>query len=285
MDNVTLTAIYATFGLAALLFVVGVGVRNLSRTGVDGLPPAIPQGKIPIWFYRNVDLLPVGLIVAFYLAQGALAASMTDEPKASKITVDVLIINMGVQFFWVAVATIVVFQRVRPVEWLGLNWRQWPWVIFIGPVTVFGMWFVFAMLYLVGYQQLLESLGVKKVQDMVEMFQKTEDQNVLVLMVVMAVIVAPVCEEVVFRGYLYPVLKKFSGMWIGLLVSALIFSAAHGSFVALLPLFIFGVVLAFLYEWTGSIWAPIAAHLLFNGATVGIQLLVRFGYIPEQALQ
>jgi membrane protease YdiL (CAAX protease family) len=285
MDNVTLTAIYATFGLAALLFVVGVGVRNLSRAGVDGLPPAIPQGKIPIWFYRNVDLLPVGLIVAFYLAQGALTASMTDEPKASKITADVLIINMGVQFFWVAVATIVVFQRVRPVEWLGLNWRQWPWVIFIGPVTVFGMWFVFAMLYLVGYQQLLESLGVKKVQDMVEMFQKTEDQNVLVLMVVMAVIVAPVCEEVVFRGYLYPVLKKFSGMWIGLLVSALIFSAAHGSFVALLPLFIFGVVLAFLYEWTGSIWAPIAAHLLFNGATVGIQLLVRFGYIPEQALQ
>jgi len=285
MDNVTLTAIYATFGLAALLFVVGVGVRNLSRAGVDGLPPAIPQGKIPIWFYRNVDLLPVGLIVAFYLAQGALTASMTDEPKASKITADVLINNMGVQFFWVAVATIVVFQRVRPVEWLGLNWRQWPWVIFIGPVTVFGMWFVFAMLYLVGYQQLLESLGVKKVQDMVEMFQKTEDQNVLVLMVVMAVIVAPVCEEVVFRGYLYPVLKKFSGMWIGLLVSALIFSAAHGSFVALLPLFIFGVVLAFLYEWTGSIWAPIAAHLLFNGATVGIQLLVRFGYIPEQALQ
>ncbi len=285
MNNVTLTGIYATFALAVLLFVVGLAVRRFSRVGVDGLPPAIPQGKVPVWFYWNVDLLPVGLIAVFYFAQGALSASMSHEPEATKITANVLLINMGVQFFWVAIATIVVFRRVRPVEWLGLKWKEWPWVMFIGPATVFGMWCVFAFLYLVGYEQLLESLGVKKVQDMVEMFHKTEDQNVLILMVVMAVIVAPVCEEVVFRGYLYPVLKKFSGMWIGLLVSALIFSAAHGSFVALLPLFIFGVVLAFLYECTGSIWAPIAAHLLFNGATVGIQLLIRFGHIPEQALQ
>jgi membrane protease YdiL (CAAX protease family) len=104
-------------------------------------------------------------------------------------------------------------------------------------------------------------------------------------MSITAVIVAPLCEEVVFRGYIYPTLKKFNGIWIAALVSALIFSAAHGSLAALLPLFIFGVVLVFLYERTGSIWAPIGAHFLFNAATVTVQLLMRFGYIPEQTLQ
>jgi hypothetical protein len=103
---------------------------------------------------------------------------MGDEMKHIDITADALIINIGVQFFWVALVTLVVFQRVRPVEWLGLRWRQWPWVLLGAPVTVVAMWLVFAVLYSVGYQQLMESLGVKKVQDMVVMFQKTEDESI-----------------------------------------------------------------------------------------------------------
>jgi membrane protease YdiL (CAAX protease family) len=126
---------------------------------------------------------------------------------------------------------------------------------------------------------------VKQVQETVELFQNTTDISVLVLMAFTAVIVAPICEEMVFRGYIYPALSKFTGPWIGWIISALVFSAAHGSMSALVPLFIFGLALVLLYEWTGSIWAPIAVHLLFNGATVAVQLLDRFGYIPEKALE
>jgi membrane protease YdiL (CAAX protease family) len=65
--------------------------------------------------------------------------------------------------------------------------------------------------------------------------------------------------------------------------SALIFAAAHGSLAALLPLFVFGCVLAFLYEKTGSLWAPIAVHALFNGATVLVQLAARHWNYPLEA--
>jgi membrane protease YdiL (CAAX protease family) len=95
-----------------------------------------------------------------------------------------------------------------------------------------------------------------------------------------AVIAAPFCEEIVFRGYFYPVMKKFGGMSVATLSSSLVFASAHGSVTALLPLFIFGCVLVFLYEKTGSLWAPIAAHLCFNGATVLVQLVVRYYEIP-----
>jgi membrane protease YdiL (CAAX protease family) len=147
------------------------------------------------------------------------------------------------------------------------------------------MWTVFAALFELGYMELLQRLGVEHVQDTVALFQDSYDMTVVILMAFTASIVAPVCEEIVFRGYLYPVMKKFSGPWIAALCNAMIFSAAHGSMSALLPLFIFGIALVALYEYTGSIWAPIAAHFLFNSATVFIQLMVRFGYIPESALQ
>jgi len=123
----------------------------------------------------------------------------------------------------------------------------------------------------------MDRLGVDKVQDTVTLFQEEKNVAVLVLMAIAAAVVAPVCEEIVFRGYLYPVAKKFSGPWVAALGTALIFSAAHGSLAALLPLFVFGLVLVALYEFTGSIWASMAVHFLFNSATVGTQLYARYG--------
>ena len=95
-----------------------------------------------------------------------------------------------------------------------------------------------------------------------------------------AVVAAPLCEEVVFRGYLYPVMKKYAGIFAAALCSSLIFAAAHGNLTAMLPLFIFGGILVFLYEKTGSLWAPIAAHFCFNAATVTVQFMVRHNIIP-----
>ncbi len=105
------------------------------------------------------------------------------------------------------------------------------------------------------------------------------------MMVLAAAFFAPICEEVVFRGYFYPVLKRFGGMWVGALASSLVFSAAHGSMAAMLPLFLFGLLLVLLYEKTGSIWVPISVHFLFNGATVVIQLGLRYyGIDPTEGL-
>ena len=97
-----------------------------------------------------------------------------------------------------------------------------------------------------------------------------------------AVVAAPLCEEIVFRGYFYPVLKRFSGAWPAAICSAIVFGAAHGQLTALLPLFIFGLLLVFIYEKTGSIWAPMAVHFCFNSATVLVQIAARHFDIPLQ---
>lgn len=285
MDQVTVISMQATFGFSAILFLAAAALRMISRTKNPSLPPALPVGKVSDWFYKKVDLIVVGMIVGFYFLPVLLATISPEEEKRGEITAPDLIFNMGLQFFLVALVTAIVISRIRPVAWLGLKWKDWPWVFFMAPLTVVSMWVAFAVLYAIGYDTLIESLGVQLVQDTVDLFQTTQDMNVLILMAFTAVIIAPLCEEVVFRGYIYPTLKRFSGPWIGALVSALFFSAAHGSVATLIPLFIFGLALVFLYERTGSIWAPISVHFLFNGATVAIQLLVRFDYIPKQMLQ
>lgn len=285
MDIVTVISMHASYGLAAILFLGTALWKKFSSQSELLAPERPPVGKISADIYQWMDVSVVGVIVGFYYLMFLMQTMAPEESDDIQITVPMLMFNIGIQFFIAGLVTVMVVGRIGIGSWLGLKWKEWPWVILIAPATVLTMWACFAGLYAIGYQGLIESLGVEMVQDTVELFKNTEDKNVLILMAITAVVVAPLCEEVVFRGYLYPVLKKFNGPWIGALLSALIFSAAHGSLAALLPLFIFGVVLVFLYEWTGSIWAPMAAHFLFNGATVAVQMLVRFGHIPEQTVQ
>ncbi|MEO5916864.1 MAG: type II CAAX endopeptidase family protein [Luteolibacter sp.] len=241
-------------------------------------PPPLPVGKVPTWFYRPLDLLGIGFVFMTFF--GLVVASIRTAEK-SDVVLDsgALIISIAFQFITAGIVTAFVITRIRPVEWLGLRWKSWPWVFLIAPCAVVFMWLFFGGLQVSGFMKWMESLGVDSVQDTVKLLQESTDPLALGLMAAAAVFAAPICEEIVFRGYLYPAAKKFTGPWVAGICSALVFGAAHGSMAALLPLFVFGCVLVFIYEKTGSIWAPMAVHFCFNGATVLIQLAVR--YLPH----
>ena len=243
------------------------------------VPPPLPVGRVATWFYRPLDLLGLGFVFALFFGlvigsvRTAASADQTLNPAG-------LIVSIAFQFIIAGIVTASVISRVRPVEWLGLKWPAWRWVFLIAPATVLGMWVFFFGLQASGFMQWIESFGVEAVQDTVKILQTSTDPVVLGLMAFAAVAAAPLCEEIVFRGYLYSASKRFSGPWIAGICSALIFAAAHGSIAALLPLFVFGCVLAFIYEKTGSLWAPIAVHFCFNGATVLVQMIARYFPVP-----
>ena len=77
-------------------------------------------------------------------------------------------------------------------------------------------------------------------------------------------VLAPVAEEVFFRGFLLAALVSVVGGLRGALVSSAIFSIAHLNVSTLFPIFVMGIVLSWLYLRTGSIWPPIVAHAAQN---------------------
>lgn len=243
------------------------------------LPPDLPVGKVPVWFYHPLDLLGVGFILLVF--GGLMIASFSaPEPTDATLNPAVMAANIAFQFVLAGMMVALVCWRVNVVTWLGLRWPNWVWVALIAPGAVLSMWLLFGVLQLSGYMKWMESLGVETVQNTVKLLQESKDPMLIGLMVIAAVIAAPICEEIVFRGYLYPVMKRFVGMWPATICSAFIFAAAHGNLTALLPLFVFGGLLVVIYEKTGSLWAPIAVHFCFNGATVVLQLAARYFNLP-----
>jgi membrane protease YdiL (CAAX protease family) len=84
--------------------------------------------------------------------------------------------------------------------------------------------------------------------------------------VLLIAIVVPICEETCFRGMLFGGLRERMPRFAAALVSGLIFGALHATtgVTAVPPLMIFGVILALLYEKTGSIVPGIILHMLNN---------------------
>ena len=70
----------------------------------------------------------------------------------------------------------------------------------------------------------------------------------------------PLTEEIFFRGFIFAGLAPRLGVWRAMLVSALVFSLFHLTLGLLVPVFITGFLLAWLYRQTGSIWPSIMAH-------------------------
>lgn len=248
---------------------------------VPAVPPEIPVGKVPVWFYRPADMLGVAMV---FLVFAGLVLSSLQSQAASPAALEpgVLLVNIGFHFMMAGLVTVFAIRRIGVISWLGLRWPSWHWVFLIAPCSVLFMWAVFGGLQVSGYLKWMESLGVETVQDTVQLLRQSNDPQVLGLMAFAAVIAAPLCEEIVFRGYFYPVMKKFAGAWPAAICSAIVFSAAHGSLTAFLPLMLFGGLLVLIYEKTGSLWAPIAVHFCFNGATVVIQMAARILDLPVE---
>ena len=77
-------------------------------------------------------------------------------------------------------------------------------------------------------------------------------------------IIAPIVEELTFRGLLYQWLRKHTGVWLAVLASGALFSVVHFIPQLFLGLFLVGVILALVFEWSQSLWVTIALHMLQN---------------------
>ena len=131
-----------------------------------------------------------------------------------------------------------------------------------------------------GWTFLVEQLGLPATpQDVIAIFANTRSPLVSLAMLLVACVLAPVYEELLFRAGLYRFCRQRLGRGAALVISGVCFGALHGNWAGFLPLAVLGMGLAVAYEATGSIRVPIIAHGLFNLNTV----LVLLSGLPELA--
>jgi membrane protease YdiL (CAAX protease family) len=109
---------------------------------------------------------------------------------------------------------------------------------------------------------------------LLELVLLSRDPLALILLSVTAVVLAPLFEELIFRGVLLPVLARRVGFSVGALLNGLLFAMAHISIGELIPLTVLGTGLALVRLRTGRLLPCVLMHAIWNAVTFANLLLL-----------
>ena len=146
----------------------------------------------------------------------------------------------------------------RRINWKAVGFGKFNWsTLSIGC----GLMFVGYILIIL-HNLLLFGLGVDTQGEEIEKMFAGLDSPFWFFIV--GAVFAPLVEEIFFRGFLFQGFRARYGWPVGMLLSSAIFAAAHLDLVALIPTFILGNVLAYVYHRSNSVWPGIFLHFLVN---------------------
>jgi membrane protease YdiL (CAAX protease family) len=154
-------------------------------------------------------------------------------------------------------AAVLGFYREKLAS-LGFTSTKVPKALLYG---VLGFVVAFAVSGVVGYP-IQQRFGADPTQEALS--QATEAPGLFPLVIVSGVIIAPVAEEIVFRGYFYKAFRDRFKPSHAIVLSAALFAVLHLELLATVQLFVIGIALAYVYEKTGNLMAPITLHVLNN---------------------
>jgi len=211
--------------------------------------------------------LSPGAVVAGQFAAGSvaqMAANITVLPVAILVAVTVWF-QVNRRFYQSPISLAAAF---------GFNRNNTGRCLLLGLVTGLGLVLISMVLALLT-SQLIQSLGdqaepQKLVTLIAEESAKQENIGTLIFFVVMAVVVAPIAEEILFRGILYPAIKQIGYPRLAAIGTALLFALFHVNLLTFASLTAVALALIALYEFTDNLLAPIIAHAIFNISNVAM---------------
>lgn len=230
---------------------------------------------LPAWVlvsFVGANLLlyvAVMLLKAFQVNLAAIMApSVLDTVFAALVYVAAFAIAFGVPLL---------FGRGRVnLETLGLT-RLMSWSdIGLAPIG-FIAYLILAWMLVALAILLFPAFAPDQMQDVG--FKNLTDRNGYLLAFTTLVVLAPVAEELLFRGYLYGKLRRHVPLYAAIIMTSLLFGAVHMQWNVGINVFALSVVMCGLREITGSIWAGILLHMIKNAIAFYI-LFIGPGLMP-----
>ena len=111
-------------------------------------------------------------------------------------------------------------------------------------------------------------------QDLVSQVAQMSMSPMFLAIALLAVVLAPLSEELFFRAFLFRSLKGYVSTNMAALISSFLFASMHFNWHSFLPLFVLGFWLCRIYQKTGNLWVPIILHAFFNGNTLVTLMLL-----------
>ncbi len=231
----------------------------------------------------------VGMIIVFVF-YGSTAVTYLSNPNPAVheaiASLKVLQICQAIGLFIFPGFILAKYFSTKPLNYLGFNKIS----VNLGFLTVLTILFAFPAINLLA--SLNEQINLpewmtsmeEKAQLLTKAFMQVDNFGDVIVNIFMIAILPAIGEELIFRGILQKLFIELTGkvVW-GIIISAALFSAMHLQFEGFIPRFALGVLLGYLFVWSGSIWLPIVAHFVNNSIAIIGYTLIDKGSLPAEA--
>ncbi len=218
------------------------------------MTPAPEHHGEPFWTYEDLALF-LGAILPVYLV----SAMVLRLAHLSSEALQALLFQSLIYALLTAILYILISARHGQPFWRSLGWTfsfRGIWILLpAGPLLALAM------------ARLGELLHTPAIPSPLEGF--ISNRISLVVLMLFVTLIGPIWEELLFRGFLFPLLAKSVGPWLGIVLSAIPFALLHGaqnewSWQYVLLIFIAGFVFGYTRYKTGSTAAAAVVHAGYN---------------------
>ena len=228
------------------------------------------------WGWREGVTLLLGLLLLQVLT--ALALWLISRLKHVTPSDSTQFILQTISLDWLGLVLIGLMLARRGWDWgkaFGLTTRGLGRILALGGVAFVAVmpffWF-YSMLYALG----LRWFGVDPTLQQVALtITGQESLGVRIYLIFVAVMMAPLFEEMLFRGIILPALAKRIGVGHAIILVALLFALVHLHLPALLPLMVMSIAFSLAYLYSGNLLVPIVMHGLFNAFNLALLTALR----------
>lgn len=220
------------------------------------------------WFML---ILPVWVLVSFFgaqlLTEGIVLLLVKLGVPFAAIDTTVLNALLAAFIYALTLALVIILPwliKKRRTHRTDLGFTRLPsWTdILLAPAGLV-VYFVVSALLILAATHLVPAFNVDQVQN--TGFSQLNQRYEYVLAFITLVVVAPLAEETLFRGYLFGKLRKVAPLWLAILIVSALFAALHGAWNVGIDTFALSIVLCLLRVSTGNLWASILVHMMKNG--------------------
>ena len=248
--------------VSAFLLLAGAFIYIAVIRQINARPPPVPVAPMKTFGLPEATLATA---LSFLLLLGVLA-SFSNPPGefGNRVLVENLLFTLGI------VLVIAAFLRLRGFDLNslgGFSRTSFLRALSMGTVLLLAAYPLIALADAIT-QRVLGSGSSK--QSIVQLFNGSRTIEQRIMIIVFAVAIAPAVEEFLFRFFLYGVLRRYFGRFLGLVTNALLFAAVHTHLPSFAPLFVLGSCFTLAYEWSGSILVSMAMHALFNSVSLTV---------------
>lgn len=227
-------------------------------------------------------VISAGLLLSKTGLQGAAKGISFDNPELIGTLKLVQAVSSITIFLLPAIAFAFFTTREKPLDFIGFKPAQHTSFYLVGTAILLLSFPLQGWLGEFNRHMDLPKWAVDMENDatrQIEAFLKTESKYDLIINVIVIALIPAICEEACFRGVFQRILINiFKNPWIGIIATAIFFSAFHMQFLGFLPRFFMGILLGAVYWYSGSLWTSIVAHFFVNGVQV-----VAVAYYPNMA--